>query len=103
MWTVSYRDEAEVTALQEPMKQVRSYLDGICDDLTMHLGPAPKNASDRVRATLGSAVKSYTWQSLDRQGLNDAAMADLVCHWLQGAADLPARHEASRRGRSHRG
>jgi AcrR family transcriptional regulator len=99
MWTVLYRDEADVTALREPLKGIRIYLRRIRDDLATHFGPVPKKAESRLRATLGSAVQFSTWQSLDRQGLDDAAMADLVCRWLQGAADRPARREAARRDR----
>ena len=83
MWAASYRDVADVPALQEPMRRVRSYLDSLRDDLVRHLAPALKS-SDSARATLGCAVQFFTWQSLAGQWLDDLAMANLVCGWLQG-------------------
>lgn len=101
MWAASYRDEADVPALQEPMRQVRSYLDGLRDDLVRHLAPALKS-TDSVRATLGCAVQFFTWQSLAGQGLDDFAMADLVCGWVRGTAQPLRRHAESRRSLSRR-
>ena len=84
MWTGSYRDEADVPALQEPMRQFRNFLVGIGTDLAEHLEPELE-ATDCNRTTLTHAIQFYTWQSLARQGLNDASMADLVCDWIRGA------------------
>lgn len=84
MWTASYRDEADVPALQKPMRQFRNYLAGIVDDLSVHLEPEV-DITDRRRATLAHAVQLHTWQSLARQGIGDASMADLVCDWIYSA------------------
>lgn len=83
MWTLSYRDEAHVPALQEPMKQVGLYLDKVRDDLTRHLRPK-RSAVEQVRMTLGHAVQFSTWQSLSSSQDNDIDMASLVLAWLQG-------------------
>lgn len=85
MWTVCHRDEADVAALREPMLRVRDYLGGIRDDLVRGFAPVPATATG-MHATLGCAVEFGTWQSLARQGLDDPAMAALVCDWLRGAA-----------------
>jgi AcrR family transcriptional regulator len=83
MWTASYRDEAEVTALQQPMEQFRLYLDSICDDLLKALAPSSR-ARAAVAATLKHALAFPTWASLSADGSADDAMADLVIQWLEG-------------------
>jgi AcrR family transcriptional regulator len=83
MWTASYRDEAEVTALQQPMEQFRFYLDSICDDLLKALAPSSR-ARVAVAATLKHALAFPTWASLSADGSADDAMADLVIQWLEG-------------------
>ena len=46
-----------------------------------------------LRATLRHAVQFATWQSLEREGLDDGEKADLVLDWLAGlrANDAPPR------------
>lgn len=85
MWTVSYRDVDEVPALQAPMARFEAYLDEVRDGL---LAALPLAAPDGgVAPTLGHALRFATWQSLDHQGLDDDAMADLVLRWLRCLAD----------------
>src|SRR5690606_31718977 len=90
MWIVSYRDEADVPGLQEPMRRVGRYLKAVEDDLVEHL-PPDAVPTEKVRATLAHAVAFSTWQSLAGQGLDGAAIADLVCDWIGGAAASAAR------------
>ncbi len=85
MWTVTFRDEADVPSLAEPMHRVRAFLDAIRDDLVDHLAP-DASTIEPVRVTLGSAVQFLTWQSLARQGQDDATIAALVCDWVRGAS-----------------
>ncbi|WP_447980915.1 MULTISPECIES: TetR/AcrR family transcriptional regulator [Pseudomonadota] len=83
MWTLSFRDEPDVPALHEPLKQFRSYLDGVRDELTRHLRPR-RSVVERVRMTLGHAVQFSTWQSLAGNETDDMKMALLVSMWLEG-------------------
>jgi len=83
MWSLSYRDEADVPALHEPMKQVRIYLENVRDDLTKHIN-TKRSTTERVRITLGHAVQFSTWQSLASHQQNDTEIANLVCTWLDG-------------------
>lgn len=83
MWSLSYRDEAEVPALAQPMTQVRTYLVGLRNDLVQHLGCQP-DVLDPVMTTIGHAVQFSTWQSMARCEISDDAMAELVCDWLRG-------------------
>jgi AcrR family transcriptional regulator len=100
MWAASYRDEAETPGMRGPMRQFRKYLTSIAQDLAGHLGPELAGA-DVKHATLAHAVEFYTWQSLARQGFDDAAMSKLVCIWLQGTAASinPSSGQKQRRSR----
>ncbi len=81
MWAVSHRDAEDVPALQAPMTRFEAHLDEVRDGL---LAGLPLAAPDpRIAATLGHALRFGTWQSLDRQGLEDAGMAELVLRWLR--------------------
>ncbi len=102
MWQASYRDEADVAALKEPMRQVRDYLAGVSADLAGRLAPELESTDPR-RATLAHAVQFHTWQSLARQGLDDAFIGDLVCGWLRGADGRRRREGALRQSPSRRG
>lgn len=93
MWTLAYRDEAEVPALAEPMRQVRAYLKSIQLDLSHHLDP---KAADSVALTLtiGSAIQFATWQTLAREETSDGFLASVVCNWIRGV--MAKRVEADR-------
>lgn len=81
MWTVSYRDVAEVPALEAPMAGFEDYLKGIRDDLVRAWHPpAARRASLVAAAAL--AVRFTTWQSLHGEGLSAKAMAELMTEWL---------------------
>lgn len=83
MWSLSYRDEAEVPALAQPMARVSAYLAGLRDDLAQHLACQP-HALAAVTTTIDHALQFSTWQSLARCEISDDAMAELVCDWLRG-------------------
>ncbi len=87
MWAASYRDEPEVPALREPMRLFRDYLAAIAEDLATHLEPELEPTASR-RATLSHAVGFSTWRSLAELGLDDDAIADLVCVWLSGSHEF---------------
>lgn len=95
MWTLSYRDEADVPALAEPMTQVRNYLLSVCDDLVQHLKPK-RSAAERVRLTVAHAVQFSTWQSLAPQQ-EDSEMAHLVCAWLDGVLGMETPSRSGRK------
>ncbi|WP_375055328.1 TetR/AcrR family transcriptional regulator [Zobellella sp. DQSA1] len=86
MWTLSYRDEAEVTALQAPMARFHGYLQEIRDDLAQAYAPAPVQRR-QLDAVLAHCVDFPTWQSLAAQGLDDAEMVRLVECWVKAVAE----------------
>lgn len=90
MWTVSYRDEAEVAALQAPMAGFRAHLAMVRDDL---LAAWSASGGDKrpLSVTLAHAVDFPTWQSLARLGLQDDEAAELVVRWLTGVGSRKAR------------
>ena len=84
MFTVLYRDVADVPAMAEPMKHVQAYVDGIATGLCEAW---PKRArSEALAATVAHCVRFGTWQSLNGTRLDDRALADLCVRWLEAAA-----------------
>lgn len=81
MWRAAYRDEPEVPALQGPMAGFRDYLRGVGEGLHEDLGATE---DPRLAITLQHGLAFTTWASLEAQGLDDAAMAELVVAWLEG-------------------
>lgn len=80
MLAAAIRDEPDVPAIQEPMAQARAELSGLVEGLLDGWNPR-----DGDRETLNHAAKFCTWQSLDEEGLDDAAKVDLVVgKWLGG-------------------
>lgn len=79
MLAASYRDVDVVPALRKPMAAFDGLLDAIRDGLLEGFA-AP--AARRLRPVLGHALRFTTWNSLDREGLDDAAMADLLRRWV---------------------
>ncbi|ODR99282.1 hypothetical protein AUC68_04610 [Methyloceanibacter methanicus] len=80
MWTVSFRDVAEVPALQQPMADVAAFLDDVADDLIRAFGKAA--SSDQIAATIRHALHFLTWAELEDQGLDTDRKLELVTHWL---------------------
>ena len=83
MWVVSFRDVAEVPALQQPMAEVASFLKGIATDLAA----AFPDRTDEVDATIRHALHFLTWLDLEDQGLSNARKVDLVTLWLSGSRE----------------
>ena len=83
MFTVLFRDQAEVPAMAAPMKAMQGYVDGIAAGL---LEAWPKRVrSEALAATVAHCVRFGTWQSLNGTGLEDRALADLCVRWLEAA------------------
>lgn len=79
MWVASHRDESAVPALQGPMAEFRAHLRRVGDNLIAGFGAS---TDTRLAATLHHALAFTTWASLDTQGLDDGAMADLALVWV---------------------
>lgn len=87
MWRSLYRDLGRIDALDEAMREFDDYLEAASDALLAAHASTP---SKRMRATTRHAVRFSTWRSLDEQGLDPRAMADLVCDWIWAAAGRSA-------------
>lgn len=83
-----HRDEPLVPAVREPLGHMRELIRDICDSLTLARSGPPA-----LRATLRHAAQFTSWQSLEREGLDDGEKADLVMGWLAGlqVAEAPPR------------
>jgi len=81
MWTAAYRDEAEVPALQAPMREFRAYISGIGNDLLSHL-TGKKKPGRQLAATVHHTLAYPTWASLISRGLSNESIADLACSWI---------------------
>jgi len=86
MWRSLYRDLGQVVALDEPMRQFHDYLEDVGKALLSVYAP---RRSQRLRATIGHALRFSTWESLNAQRLSPVAMAAVVCAWLRAAAGRP--------------
>lgn len=89
MWARAHRDVDEVPSLQAPMAAFGQWLDGVRDDLLAAWG---SQSDSRLRAVLGHAVRFTAWQSLDREGLDDAAMAASIVTWAAALAGSEGGH-----------
>lgn len=93
MWEVSYRDVADVPALQPPMAAFERYLNTLRADLQARW-PA-RQQTPKLQATLAHCLQFATWRSLARQReLDDAAIADLCVGWVGATAAGGARAKA---------
>jgi AcrR family transcriptional regulator len=81
MWNRAYRDEEEVPALKAVMGGFEAYLDAVRDDL-LATWPSAPSTRRLLKATLGHCLRFSTWRSLDREGLSDAEMANVIERWL---------------------
>jgi AcrR family transcriptional regulator len=84
MWSASFRDVAEVPALQAPMKQFAGFVAGVGDDLAAHFR-AGKPSARRIGITIKHALAFPTWADLDACGISDADKVALVMRWVEGA------------------
>lgn len=83
MWSASFRDVADVPALQGPMKQFAGYVVEIGDGLAAHFR-AGKQPARRIAATIQHALIFPTWADLDTRGVSDADKVTLVARWIEG-------------------
>jgi AcrR family transcriptional regulator len=88
MWSVSFRDESEVEALQGPMAAFREHLVLLRDDL-LGAWRVDRARRRRLAISISHALEFATWRSLKDQGLRDGDIADLVVGWLRSAAGGP--------------
>jgi AcrR family transcriptional regulator len=96
MWASVFADKDRVPALAPVMAVVASELSARRDDLVAAWKPSPSKKHALV-AVLGLAVQFTTWQSLDAEGLDDDAMAELVTLWCRSLRSSRKRLSVSRR------
>lgn len=80
MWRGAYRDLAQVPALAAPMARFEAYLASIRDELMAGLGTEAQDAL--LRASLAHLLRFGTWDSLQREGLDDDTIAGLGSRWV---------------------
>lgn len=81
MWRLVYRDMDQVPAMQEPLDAFHDYLGAIRDNLVTCW--QPKGRKSRIlKATVGHLLSFCTWDSLNRQQMNDKQMVDLGLRWV---------------------
>lgn len=81
MWTVSFRDVADVPALQGPMAEFDGFVVSVAEDIAASFGSMPNR---QVAVTLKHAIVFPTWSDLDAQRLTNDAKIALVGEWLEG-------------------
>ncbi len=86
MWSASFRDVADVPALQGPMREFAGFVKKIGDDLATPFH-ASKEPARRIAATIQHAVTFPTWADLDARGLSDADKVTLVIRWIDGVRE----------------
>jgi AcrR family transcriptional regulator len=89
MWRSVYRDLEALPALEKPMAQAKAYMEDVAGDLLAAWRPGP-GARRTLKAALGHCVAFATWESLAREGLRDAEMADAAVRWLEALANQRA-------------
>jgi AcrR family transcriptional regulator len=86
MWAASFRDVADVPALQEPMKQFAGFVKEIGGDLATHFHASAQPAR-RIAVTIQHALTFPTWADLDARNLSNADKVALVMRWVEGARE----------------
>jgi AcrR family transcriptional regulator len=81
MWSRAYRDRADVAALEAPMAAFEAYLGEVRDGLSAGWNLRGQDAAS-ISAILGHGLRFSTWQSLQQEGVDDTAMANLVAQWV---------------------
>lgn len=82
MWTVSFRDVADVPALQEPMAEMAAFMASVAADLARALDGG--TGQGNTLATVRHVLHFLTWADLEDQGLSREAKLGLVWSWLEG-------------------
>lgn len=83
-----HRDEDLVPANAERLKLLHGYLDGVRDQI-VSIWKARGAKRKKLAAILGHAVRFTTWETLSAEGLDDRAMAELVCVWIEAVVAKP--------------
>ena len=83
MWEKSYRDMAEVPALQQPMAEVATFMETVGTGLAAAFDPG--GPDPRILATVRHVLHFQTWSELKEQGLDQEAKVGLATSWVQGA------------------
>lgn len=82
MWKRVYRDLELVPANAEVTAEFEAYVNGIREGLVKALA-SRSSERRRIRPLLGHALKFSTWESLDDEGLSDAAKAASIERWVE--------------------
>ncbi len=82
MWAASHRDVADVPALQGPMAEFESFVDGVGDDLVQRVKGGAKQQR-MIAATIRHGLEFTTWADLEKRGLDNAEKVALVEFWLK--------------------
>lgn len=98
MWAARYRDVDLVPALERPLADFHSYLDGIRNQLMKdwYVEGARRR---RVRAALGHLLQFSSWRSLKGEGLRDPEMSRTGASWIRALAEEPAGRQRRRKAR----
>ncbi|MEE8379499.1 MAG: TetR/AcrR family transcriptional regulator, partial [Gammaproteobacteria bacterium] len=72
-----------IEALQKPMGQFEGYIDLVSDDLVKAWSQT-RTIKNQLQVTLRHALRFSTWQSLQKTGIDDKKIAELVQGWLTG-------------------
>lgn len=90
MWTVLYRDRADVPAMHAPMQEFDDFLAGVQRGLAAAWGAAGRQRT--VRALLAHCLRFATWQSLVVQERLPPADAVAACvRWVEATARMARR------------
>ena len=81
MWTVSFRDVADVSALQDPMAEFAGFVASVAEDIAASFGSDPDG---QIAATLKHAFVFPTWSDLEELGLDSRRKTEIVIAWLSG-------------------
>lgn len=89
MWNATYRDVDLVPAMEQPLSEFHSYLDGIRNQL-MKAWNVEGARRRRTRAALGHLLQFSSWRSLKEEGLRDPEMSRSGASWIKVLAEEPA-------------
>ncbi|MGE3986722.1 TetR/AcrR family transcriptional regulator [Pseudorhodoplanes sp.] len=84
MWVASFRDVADVPALQGPMSEFQRFVGMAAADLAGAFKSSDRPARRRLETTIGHAIIFPTWHDLQQRGLDDREKAALAESWARG-------------------
>jgi AcrR family transcriptional regulator len=77
MWKRAYRDVEDVDALKQPMAGFEAYLHAVGADLAAAWNRIGAEGRP-LEAFIALATRFRTWETLDREAMDDAAMAEMM-------------------------